>query len=474
MVAEAPYQRKKTDLDPAALDAPVALVGAKTVGELVVRIAKATGVELYADRRIGALAIAVISEPGQSIRASATTVRRVVSGNESAFVLTFDRTPLAVSSMAASDEMMPIFIGMAFSARQGGRLPDVWDRLPRRESADQPESLWKLGEEPDSKLIPFEKLPPALAEQARKMREMYASDAEGGGNRPVAQTVTVSAQANVELLAPFWSASTTIANLGSDLFRSRPVLPPVPLPTAPKTRALQIALPGTDTERMRLLMLATERGFNQLLIPLSGDPKDDALFALLAKEAAAKKLNAVPTLCPLQPHPADTLLERDLSLTGRSATEMNAGRALGLLTEAMPPLASFFARIAERDYVSPEAAPLDTALKATGQKARLWAAPLFNFNNPTDTRSSYLSPWQGKLPAVKAPTSLRLHEHLNAMMESVSLRMNGQGGDEEPNLTIRWLGKIFEENKTESFVLDFANLPLKDTLTLLEASLTKK
>ncbi len=578
-----PYQRKKTDLDPAPLDAPLSPLGATTISELTGRIAKATGIELYADRRLGSVPIQIIAEPGQAvragdalaalIRATGTAVRRVSAGSESAFVLTFDRIPLAVSGTALSDELLPIFIGMAASARQAGKLPDVWDRLPR-ENNTLPENLWKLGEEAEPKPIPLSQLPPELAEQARKLGESFTSELEPDGRPTIRKdTVTPRTQAHIELYAPFWSASAELMEIPIGSFRASPDLSPTALPLKPKTRGLHVGLPRTDAERKKLLTLASERGINLILVPLSGDLRDDALFASLSKEGLPRKINIVPVLCPLQPSPDDTVLERDLSLTGRSATEMNAGRTLGQLTEIMPPLGALFRQITERDFTSPEAAPvasfarrvaalsvlpgvndivlaelaapgydgkgrgdddflwsggatpsarlaslrrdsfdpadiaiglmgiaappffegdehislwnkarqarhdaflkrLDTALKATGQKSRLWVYPLFASSGRPG--SDPLSPWQGKLPATKAPASLRLHEHLGATMENINTSMSGQPTDDEPNLTRRWLEKLFKEASSESFVLSFSDVSLKDALLLLEAAVARK
>ncbi len=579
-----PYQRKKTDLDPALLDATLSPLGATDISGLTVRIAKATGIALYADRRLGSVPIKIIAEPDQTvragdalaalIRATGTAVRRVSAGNESAFVLTSDRIPLAVSSTALNDELLPVFIGMAASARQTGKLPDVWDRLPRPETT-LPESLWKQGEDPDVKPIPLSQLPPELAEQARKLGESFTSELEPDGRPSLRKdTVTPRTQAHIELYAPFWSASAELMEIPIGSFRRAPELSPVALPIKPKTRGLHVNLPRTDAERTRLLTLAGERGVNLILVSLSGDTRDDALFASLAREGLSRKIGIVPVLCPLQPAPDDTSLERDLSLTGRSATEMNAGRTLGQLTEIMPPLGALFRQITERDFVSPEAAPvasvarriaalsalpgvtditlaelaapgydgkgrgdddflwsggatpsarlaslrrdsfdpaditislmmgatappffegdehlslwnkarqarrdaflkrLDTALKATGQKSRLWVYPLFV--NSGHASNEALSSWQGKLPAVKTPASLRLHEHLGATIESMNTSMSGQPTDDEPNLTRRWLEKLFKEASSESFVLSFSDVSLKDALLLLEAAVAKK
>lgn len=586
MANEVPYKRKKTDLDPARLETPISLEGVKTVGELVARVAKASNIELYADLRLAGLPVTVITEPGQGVKAGnalaavirATTgaIRAINAGNERAFVLTHDRVPLAVTSTEISDAIFPIFVEMAGSrSGSGARLPDVWSNIPKREYTASPDSIWQKGEELDSKPVLMKDLPPAIQERARKFLEM-----QSGENTPFPDikrdSVTVQAQAAVELVAPFWQGATAqVATLPVKAFRRSPDLPLAALPSAPKTCALKVALPRTPAERARLLAAAAERGFTTLFIPLSGDTHEDALFTTLVQEAQAKKLTLIPTLCPLQPAPNDTALERDLSLTGRSATEMNAGRSLGLLTEAMPPLASFFRRITERDFITPEAAPLntfarrvaslsavpgvtdivlaevvapgygegsnadfdfiwtggatpaarlamlrrngfdpmdigngimgritpplfegqepdallrkfrgerrdvylkrlDTALKATGLRARLWVTPLLNEGNLA-SREQHISLWQGKLPTNKpTPSAIRLHDYAAAAMESMQQQMDGLPGDEEPNLTRRWLGNLFEQEKTQSFVLDFSDLSLADALKLVEASIAKK
>ncbi|MGC4042170.1 MAG: hypothetical protein QM758_00010 [Armatimonas sp.] len=581
-MTEAPYQRKKTDLDPAQLDTPVALSGVATIGELVARIAKASNIELYVDRRLGSVPVTVIAEPNQGvragdalaalIRATATAVRAVHTNSDRAFVLTFDRVPLAVMSTDTSDALFPVFVEQLAQSRVGGRLPDVWDRIPRRESTPSPESLWQKGEELETKPFPITELPEAWQQRVRRVVENLP-DGVPTGKR---DTATVQAQASMELIAPFWGNATAfLGTLPAKAFRRPPNLPLASLPVTSKTKGLQIALPRTPTERARLLALVAERGFNTLFIPLSGDTREDALFTTLVQEAQSRKITVVPTLCPLQPPPNDTSLERDLSLTGRSATEMNAGRSLGLLTEAMPPLASIFRRITERDFMTPEAVPitafarrvaslaavpgvtdvilaeivapgyndrhtddfdfiwtggatpaarlavlrrdgfdpmdlgnsimgrmtpplfeggepdgllqkfrserreaylkrLDTALKATGLRARLWVAPLLDEGNIT-SREQYISLWQGKLPTMKAsPSAIRLHDHAAAVMEGMNQQMNGNPADEEPNLTRRWLSTLFEQDKAQSFALDFSDLSLGDAMKLVEVSIAKK
>jgi hypothetical protein len=74
-----PNRRKLSDIDyrEAALRKSVPLDGAKTVGDLVTRIAAATGKELYADSRFGALpvtAVAGTAQGGDLMRALALAV----------------------------------------------------------------------------------------------------------------------------------------------------------------------------------------------------------------------------------------------------------------------------------------------------------------------------------------------------------------------------------------------------------------
>ncbi|MGC4042169.1 MAG: hypothetical protein QM758_00005, partial [Armatimonas sp.] len=563
----------------------ISLSGVATVGELVARIAKASNLELYVDRRLGSLAVVAVTEPGQTvragdalavlIRATATAVRAVSAGNERAFVLTHDRVPLSVTSTEISDAMLPILAEqLSQSHPMGLHLPDVWDRIPKRERKPSPDSIWQKGEELNPKPFPLSELSEPLRQRARKIVEDLTD------NIPVSQrdSVTVQAQATAELVAPFWGGATaSVGTLPMKSFRPPADLPPVLLPAAPKIRAWQIALPRTAAERVRLLSLAADRGVTTLFIPLSGDTHEDALFTALAQEAQARKLSVIPTLCPLQPAPDDTTLERDLSLTGRSATEMNAGRSLGVLTEAMPPLGSFFRRITERDFVTPEAAPLtafarrvatlaavpgvtdivlaevvapgysnrptndfdylwtggatatarlailrrdgfdpvdigsgimgrlapplfessepdtllrkfrkerrdvylkrlDTALKATSLRARIWVAPLLDGGGMA-FQEQFLSPWRGKLPAGNTeavPGSLRLYDHAAAVMQAMNEQMDGLNGEEEPNLTRRWLSNLFEKDKAQSFVLDFSDLLLADAMKLVETAIAKR
>jgi hypothetical protein len=579
-----PYQRKKTDLDPALLDAPLSLENVETVGALVERIARASGIELYADRRLKVLSVRSVAAPGQSvragdalaalIRATGTAVRRVSAGSEAAFVLTLDRTPLAVTTTTVTDALLPILLAQARRQPATPRLPDVWDRLPRREISPSPESVWQRGEERE--IRPF--APETLPQPLRGRLETISAGLIGTQQESQRRQVTVQAQALVELVAPFWNATARQAIFPISSFRRGPELPLVTLPSAPKRRILQTPLPGTESEQARLVALAATQGFNGLLVSLSGDTRDDARFASLARLAAERKIALIPALCPLQPAPGDTTLERDLSLTGRSASALSEGRLLGQLTEVLPPLASLFQQITERDFVSPEAAPvqsfarrvaalsvlpgitdivlldltapgysketggatlpgsfdilwtggatpsarlaslrkdhfdptdigvgvedglpapfsdssearrlfrdarlvrrdaflkrLETALKATGQKSRLWAYPLLETAGAE--RTEYVSPWQGRLPALKTPTSLRLYEHLSTTLLRSQQRLNGQPADDEPNLTRRWLSKVFEESSSESFVLSFTDLPLKETLVLLEQTIAKK
>lgn len=89
------------DFDSAALNSPVRLGGLTTVGELVKRCATATRIEMYADGRMARLPLAVRAVPNQTARAGdllkglcwmvTGTFRKVVSGKESALVLTDDR-----------------------------------------------------------------------------------------------------------------------------------------------------------------------------------------------------------------------------------------------------------------------------------------------------------------------------------------------------------------------------------------------
>lgn len=376
-----PYHRKLSDLDPTTerFNTPISLAELKTVGELVQRVAKAVNLELYADPRIAALPVFVKALPDQGVtagdalgavlRATCFTVRRLSAGRESAFVVTFDRVPLGNQSVALFDTMMPQILQEMQSqmaeqkagteASQKLRKKNLLKLLKRGEGAEAPEFLWSaaLGGKPEP--VPLASLPGSLQTKAQAIWTRVQAYKYPDGTPPPKRPEALLPRAQVRVfLSGEGLGRAELASLSVKELLPPEQPPLVSLPPTLKTRSLLVNPPREAASAKKLIALAKERGFNQLVVALSGDANDDLAVSLLTAEKDA--LPVLAMLSPITPGPTDTLRERDLSVTGRTALEMAQGRtALGELSTALPFIRPLFEQITKLNALTPEAVPVE-------------------------------------------------------------------------------------------------------------------
>jgi hypothetical protein len=170
---EVPNRQKPSDIDYDALNGrAVDISFAATVGELVTRAARATGLELYADPRYRNLNVHARGGPvraGDLLRALALSVtgtfRRVVDGaSGGAYVLTDDLTGLAVRHARIAA------YGRAVAAAIGEREREINRQFLKARPADY------LGFAPDDPFRPSDAL-------GQKIDGYLAERAAGGGTR---------------------------------------------------------------------------------------------------------------------------------------------------------------------------------------------------------------------------------------------------------------------------------------------------
>ena len=388
------YRRKPSDLDLAQerFSVPISLEGAKTVGDVVKQAAQALRLELYADIRIASQPVFIRIAPGQSVsaadalsailRATATTIRRLQVGQNTAFVISHDRVPLGNTSVTLFDSILPREMGkmqeeLSDAKAQGLamsklRQAKLLTTLPRSSGTELPEKLWQAALESKKDAFPLSELPGSASTRVQAMWQGFQGRPGPDGAPPpkAPQSVTPRAALVVQVLCP-GLGEAQLGSLGAVELVPQPETPLVKLPETFKTRGLRVRPPQTPAEAKQLLAQAKSRGFTTLYLALSGDANDDRGVALLAAEKDTLAL--VPTLSPLMPSPTDSQRERDISVTGRTAAEMAQGRpALSAIAQIMPFIVPIFQQITRLDALTPEAVPVE---RFADRVARLAALP---------------------------------------------------------------------------------------------------
>ena len=244
--------------------------------------------------------------------------------------------------------------------------------LPRGAGGSLPEKIWQAALESKDISVPLTELPSEARErvQARWQERQGRPGPEGTPPPAAPQSVLPLLELTVQVLCPGLGEATLTSLSVKDL-TPQPETPLVKLSETIKTRGLRVRPPKTPAEAKQLLAQAKARGFTTLYIALSGDANDDRGVGFLAAEKDTLAL--VPTLSPLMPAPMDTQRERDISVTGRSASEMAQGRpALSAIAQIIPYIVPIFEQITRLDALTPEAVPIE---RFTERVARLAALP---------------------------------------------------------------------------------------------------
>ena len=311
-----PNRPKPGDLafDAPALQSFVPLNGAETLGDLVVRVGKATGIELYADPRVGKLPIWV-----RGTRARAADLLRAlcccVTGafrpirapnGETVFVLSHDREGLGTLYLRLAD-----WLGGA-SAQQDEWLRGLWGRVERSRphdyigyAPDDPYPLapdvWRRWKENRFETFPVADLTPAQQEAIAEAARHYRGDA------PLrTDVVRISMRQRLFLLLP-GGVSVPFFVGESDLWwrvlAGPPPAPPtaddappphVVLPVHLRSRALCVA-PRNADEARRVVAAAARAGLNQVWVAvgLFAAPDEPRTLAAAIAEGKARNVSVV-------------------------------------------------------------------------------------------------------------------------------------------------------------------------------------
>lgn len=394
LTQEIPYHRKPSDLDLSSerFAVPISLDGAKTIGDVVQRSAQALRLELYADARLAPLPVYTRVVPGQTVRASdalnallratATTIRRLQVGSSVAYVMSYDRVPLGNLSVTLFDGTMPQELSkqreelselkaLTVAKSKLGQAK-LLTSLPRGVGGGVSEKIWQAALEHKDTKFPLTEL--SGDTRAKVQAAWSARQGKPGSDGiplpPAPQSVRARVGVVVQILCPSLGEANLEFIPPQDLMPP-PDMPLVKLPVAIKMRGLRVRSPQTATEAKQLLNEAKRRGFTTLYVTLSGDASDDRGLGLLSAEKGP--LSLVPTLSPLMPAPTDVSRERDISVTGRTASEMAQGRAaLSDAARIFPFVIPIFEQITRLDALTPEAVPVD---RFAARVARLAALP---------------------------------------------------------------------------------------------------
>ncbi|MBB6051857.1 hypothetical protein [Armatimonas rosea] len=332
-----PGREKASALDPAqpTLQPLVVLEGATTVGALLTRIGRATGLELYADPSVAGRTVwsrGRSARAGDVLQALCRGVNGCLRQVGPAYLLVEDLPSAAERRERANAEYQRVLAPqeqetgqlspLAAGARRRLSRERALERIPRGPQ-DAPAALWELAEHFDTEgRVPFSRLTPGLQAEVRALHDRQrAATALEGGVEPVAPVAATAQQSLVlELRLPEGQGVATVGELDAEALRPDSAEPepvgPVVVPETVATRAWQLALPETPQEQDALFALAKRLKVTQLRIALWPDPARETRFAALAAAAKAQKLGVVAVLCPLQAFDPSTPRERNaLGLT---------------------------------------------------------------------------------------------------------------------------------------------------------------
>lgn len=289
----------------------VSLVGVKTVGELVMRIAEKTGVELYVDRRVSALSVTHLGDPDaradcadltKALCLAITGTVRAIRENEekprgeAVYLLTGSQaggaaTRLALSEWASDVEALLQAEQTAFesAARSGGVAANIG--FAPDSPVTIPANIMQAAEarirnpEPTSQNhgyhpIPVSALSPAAQETVRRDLAQHAQWQSNATNALDAKNVYASFHIQTQIVAEGYGAfsGSSLASLGELLEKNAPkTAAPKPValtgavalpPSLTKFAALQIA-PTDASEARDAANWARSRGFAALFVPMS-------------------------------------------------------------------------------------------------------------------------------------------------------------------------------------------------------------
>lgn len=362
---------KLSDLDPdsAALHVAVPLVGTKTVGELLARVGKSSGLELYADRRwegrtltvLGTLPFAPAADLLRSLAFCLTGAYRQVGP---AFVLTDD-----VLGAGSRRAVLSEFVATASALRQKALytagdslagaesltdLPLAADSMTYSATQKKEAQKWYAQSGFSNVTQTQDQLTPEQKASVEATPALTGSDGATHTPDPAGKMI-VSEDPALELIVPTLDGPvdpSLYLNLDF-LFQPSPTTPDAPSVTAPSSifpsdapavplaaltkpipRRAVIASPHTAAEVQTLVAAMKKLGLNQLWLPVmpmgeatdSGSPPSSSpsSFPLLSQAVQATKgtdiavYAVVDLLTRLRGAPVDAA---DLTLLGRTSVQ---------------------------------------------------------------------------------------------------------------------------------------------------------
>ncbi|MDX1932086.1 MAG: hypothetical protein SFU56_05745 [Capsulimonadales bacterium] len=352
VVAEVPARSKPSQLryDLSDFDIDIAIGNAKTVGELVRRIAEVTGKEIRADARVSGLSVQWAAGEGDTVRAGdllralALAVTGTYRQVGTAYILTDD-----IEGIGARQARIREWAQQLMLARNL-RMRDFWKRLRKMQpgrfiryaSGDPMAPDAKLAEKLEQQrevqripyrplMVPAEELGPALKKQvdlAVKAHEENIRD--NPQQRPVAaHLVQVQIETRTTLLLPgIGPVEFQMGGMGIDsmlpppkqtlLSSGRSADLPFEPPTGMSVGGVLLFEPTADEDIPAAVDLAFQRGFRQLWVSLPLDPL-----------AGRKQLEAVITEAKKRNLPVYAVLR----LMQKPRTEKNAFTPVNILGE---------------------------------------------------------------------------------------------------------------------------------------------
>lgn len=348
------------DWDSAALHVAVPLAGLKTVGELLARTGKVSGLELYADRRWENRTLTVLGTPSSApaadvLRAAAFCLTGAYRRVGPAFVLTDDvlgagsRRAALSQFEATASAMRQKALYAAGDSMAGAEsltdLPPASDSMAYSATQAKEAQKWYARSGFSNVTQTLDQLTPEQKAAVEATPAMTGSDGVTYAPDPAGQML-VSEEPALELLVPALDGPidpSLYLNLYA-LFQPTPPPPDAPATPSPPTtpggappvpiavlikpipaRAV-LASPHTEAEVQDLVAAMKKLGLNQLWLPVTPTPGPALLSqaAQAAKGAGIGVYAVVDLLTRPRPLPADAA---DLTLLGRTSTQAQADLA---------------------------------------------------------------------------------------------------------------------------------------------------
>jgi hypothetical protein len=375
----------------------ISLAGAKTLGDLVQRVAEATNLEIYADRRLTGLPITIVGDENATADAAdvmkalclATTgtIRKVadLKKNESVYLLAGDYAPLMPTRLqlaewaADVDSLLNaeqtafqetvkkegVVAGVGFAADAAGQISDAVMKAAEEQIVDP-----NRYQRNNSGFIPIPVNALPAAGQAKVRRDLERANEYSGGNQTPMDDKTVYAQFSVEtqLLVPGYGSfdGPNLTSLETLLPRkpaqpappkSVPPTGPVTLPPALQQFAILKIAPKDDEELEAAAKWAKGRGFSGLFVRTS--LWEDAEKERLSRSVAIGEKYGVkiyPTVSLLRVPPAES--------TQNDVAPHNLARARNIFGESLRQYAlrrKDSPALSARTYEAAQIAPLREA-----------------------------------------------------------------------------------------------------------------